>query len=77
MTTLAIGSNCMSCKYIRADYTCKAFPNGMPPDIANGFDHSFSVEGDGGVIYEPRTESDPTPEFDDASMQEYALSDAG
>ena len=70
MSEPAIGSRCMSCKHILADYTCAVFPKGMPPEIANGFDHSFSVNGDGGVIWEQRDPSDPLPAFIDIGMQE-------
>jgi hypothetical protein len=60
----------MTCKHIRSDYTCKAFPFGIHEDVVNGFDHSFSIKGDSGVTWEKREPNDPLPIFVDISMQE-------
>lgn len=37
-------------------FRCLAFPDGIPDDILDGeFDHTDPHEGDGGIMYEPRT----------------------
>ena len=37
------------------DNTCKAFPNGIPPDILFGtVDHHVPHKGDNGIQYEKR-----------------------
>lgn len=61
----AVGPFCLSCLHIRKDYTCDAFPQGMPEVIVFGHPHDEPVEGDGGIQYEKRPDDVPAPEFDD------------
>jgi hypothetical protein len=38
---------------------CKAFPQGIPSAIfRDGFDHRKPYEGDGGVLFEPKSQVD-------------------
>ena len=62
---------CPDCKHLRglvtapaeipgledvAEWSCAAFPVGIPRDIAAGtFDHIHPHPGDGGIRFEPRT----------------------
>jgi hypothetical protein len=61
----------MDCRHIRADYTCAAFPDGIPGIIADsGSDHTEHVEGDHGIKFEPRPADEPEPEFVDLDLPE-------
>jgi hypothetical protein len=62
---------CMQCRHIRGDWTCDAFPEGIPPAILRGdADHTKLIRGDHGIRFEPRPPGDPWPEFDDLMHQE-------
>lgn len=63
MSEPSIGPNCWDCKHIHADYTCEAFPDGIPAVIALGNPHTRAVFGDKGIRFERRTATDPMPEF--------------
>ena len=56
MTT--VHSQCIECRHLqqgREDWTCAAFPTGIPNNVADTtLDHRQEVEGDGGVRWEPR-----------------------
>ena len=71
MTTPAIGPNCFYCKHIRQNYTCDAFPGGMPSAIVMGDPHLTPIEGDSGIVFELRHGNGQTPEFDSVEMEEY------
>ena len=44
---------CHTCKHRTGLWTCRAFPQGIPPQVLSGeLDHRAPVIGDGGVIYE-------------------------
>lgn len=60
----------MDCRHIRADYTCAAFPAGIPADIVAGLDHTASFPGDGGLRFEPRPPAEPAPDFQDLMLEE-------
>lgn len=48
---------CSVCKNLTSDveWTCKAFPRGIPGDILVGnFDHTNPYPGDNGVRFEPK-----------------------
>jgi len=63
MSEPAIGYRCPECRHIRADYSCDAYPEGMPWEIINGFDHAMPLAGDRGIRFEPRGEGDVLPVF--------------
>ena len=46
---------CATCKnHIPYTITCKAFPNGIPIEIAKGnWDHRETYPGDNGILYDP------------------------
>lgn len=70
MSTPEIGPFCADCKHIRADYTCAAFPRGMPDIIVEGHDHKTPVAGDHGIQFEARGVDDQAPAFLDVMLQE-------
>jgi hypothetical protein len=44
---------CSTCKHRNLDWTCKAYPEGIPEEIFNGeIDHRKPYKGDNGIIYE-------------------------
>ena len=52
MTTIA--SQCMFCKHFQPDWTCAAFPKGIPETVVmNEADHRKPIDGDHGVQFEP------------------------
>ncbi len=67
MTTL-IAPLCATCTHLRLPepdetrgYTCTAFRDGIPDAILdNEHDHRMPYEGDGGVLYTPLREGDPS-----------------
>lgn len=70
MSLPAIGPLCMDCRHIRADFTCAAFPEGMPPIIAiDGHDHTTPVEGDQGITFEARSPDEPGPQFEAIELE--------
>ena len=45
---------CFECKNKLTDYTCKAFPDGIPDKILFGkVDHTKPYNGDHGIQFEP------------------------
>ena len=47
-------SQCVYCKRLRKDWTCKAFPDGIPDEVAaSEVDHREPYPGDNGVHFEP------------------------
>lgn len=70
MPSPAVGPLCLSCRHVRADYTCAAFPDEIPAIIVRGHPHETPVEGDNGIQYEPRPEGEPAPDFDDLEPDE-------
>ena len=71
MPTPAIGPFCLSCRHIRKDWTCDAFPQGIPAEIVFGHPHDTPVEGDGGIQFELRPDDLPLPDFNDLMMEEF------
>lgn len=60
MTTIA--SQCMTCVHRREDFTCDAFPEGIPENVLlTKRDHRDAIRGDNGVRWEPRDETDDHP----------------
>lgn len=54
MTTVAL-SLCLSCRHLRDDSRCAAFPEGIPDRIiASGADHRTRWPGDHGIQYAMR-----------------------
>ena len=72
MSRPLVGPLCMGCRHIRADWTCTAFPKGIPPVIYldRGVDHTRPVKGDRGIQYEPRPPGEPEPDFEDVMLEE-------
>ena len=52
---------CATCKnHIPRTFSCRAFPNGIPDEIAEGmWDHRESFPGDNGILYDPKDPDDP------------------
>ena len=73
-----LSSLCLTCKHINlepkdnGEYTCKAFPSGIPAEICFGdFDHRNPHPSDDGIHYErtPRLDENEYPtmkDFDEA-----------
>jgi len=70
MSEPLIGYKCTECAHIRADYSCAAFPGGMPAAIFNGFDHSNPLAGDHGIQFAARPAGMAPPIFADLMLQE-------
>lgn len=70
MSEPMIGYQCRECRHIRQDYSCDAFPDGMPWDIVMGFDHSQPLDGDNGIRFERRTAGEAPPVFISLDMEE-------
>lgn len=70
MSEPMIGYQCRECRHIRQDYSCDAFPDGMPWDIVMGFDHSQPLDGDNGIRFEPRPEGEAPPVFLSLMLEE-------
>lgn len=70
MSEPMIGFQCRECRHLRADYSCSAFPDGMPWDIVMGFDHSQPLAGDNGIRFERRPENEPAPVFISLMLEE-------
>jgi hypothetical protein len=64
MTFPAIGYWCGTCRHLRANYTCDAFPGGLPAAILAGYDHRKPLDGDNGIVFEPRRPGEAAPAFD-------------
>ena len=54
-------TSCLNCKHLNKDlYTCKAFPKGIPIEIASGeLSHFEKIKGDNGIRFEPIEEEKP------------------
>jgi hypothetical protein len=73
MSQPLIGQLCMQCRHIREDWTCDAFPDGIPPAIFRGdADHTQLIRGDHGIHFEPRPPEEPMPDFIDLMLAEIA-----
>lgn len=71
MSLPAIGPLCAQCRHIRRDYSCAAFPRGIPALIAfQGHDHSVHVPGDLGIKFEARRPGEPAPDFIELDLPE-------
>lgn len=70
MSEPLIGYKCAECAHIRADYSCDAFPDGMPAAIFNGFDHSRPLAGDHGIRFAQRPAGIAPPVFVDIMLRE-------
>jgi len=58
MTTRA-PNLCRACSHYRGDGKCAAFPGGIPDDILLfGADHRTPVLGDGGIVFDPKSDSE-------------------
>ena len=45
---------CVRCKHLHPDWTCDAFPDGIPREIKlDEVDHRKPIEGDHGIQFEP------------------------
>lgn len=45
---------CFECKYYQGDYTCKAYPRGIPDEIIiNKIDHRYPYLDDNGIRFKP------------------------
>jgi hypothetical protein len=61
-------SACRTCRHWGGGDTCRAFPDGIPADIAEGRnDHTDPYPGDGGMLYAPKDDEamDDSIEMDD------------
>lgn len=78
MSEVSLGVLCRQCRHLRDDYTCAAFPRGIP-DIITGLyvDHSAPVEGDSGIQFEPRQPGDPEPQFRAVALEEATAEERG
>jgi len=71
MSEVRLGVLCPQCRHLRADYTCAAFPKGIPDTITGMYlDHSQPVAGDHGIQFEPRRTGDPAPKFRAVALEE-------
>ena len=51
---VARGIMCNDCIHNHWDFTCDAFPDGIPRDIIYRGEHDTPFEGDGGIRFEPK-----------------------
>ncbi len=55
-------SQCLNCKHLRKGKGfgahCDAYPKGIPDDVAWRLDHRQPIEGDNGIQWEPKLETD-------------------
>lgn len=54
----AVGFMCNDCKHNHRDFTCDAFPNGIPKEIILREEHDTPYPGDNGIRYEPKEKTD-------------------
>jgi hypothetical protein len=45
---------CLHCTHYHGDGTCDAFTDGIPKEVGSTIDHSKSVEGDNGIVFEEK-----------------------
>ena len=59
--TTTLAPLCATCALLQLpQYTCEAFPKGIPDAILNNeHDHRQPYEGDGGITYRPLRAGDP------------------
>ncbi len=51
---MLVFTQCLKCKHFNGDWTCSAFPKGIPKDIStNRIDHNHPHPNDNGIQYEP------------------------
>ena len=50
----AYGFMCNECKHNHRDFTCDAFPNGIPKEIVLRREHDTPYPGDNGIRFEPK-----------------------
>lgn len=50
----AHGIMCNDCIHNHRDFTCDAFPNGIPSEIIHREEHNTPFPGDNGIRYEPK-----------------------
>lgn len=50
----AYGIMCNECKHNHRDFTCDAFPKGIPRDIVRRKEHDTPYPGDNGIRFEPK-----------------------
>ena len=51
---------CLMCRHLAADWTCSAFPDGIPGPILSGEnDHREPFPGDNGIRFEPLEDAQP------------------
>ena len=49
---MAHSSQCRDCFWFNEDWTCDAFPKGIPKEIYTGeFDHTKELKGDNGIRF--------------------------
>lgn len=64
---------CLQCKHLRNQWTCDAFPDGIPPEILIWrHDHREPYPGDHGIQFEAKSEmmrSRPMPVVTDRALR--------
>ena len=56
----AISNQCFLCKNYLGGLQCRAYPQGIPPEIPSGHhDHREPFKDDGGIRFEPARKAKP------------------